>query len=251
MRVIRLWLDADLQPGRTIELPPDRFNYLKNVLRLRDGFSVTLFDGRGHQAEGRLQLERRAGRVAIQSVEARSLESPLQTRLFQAMAKGERMDWVIQKAVELGVDRITPVTTARSVVELDENRAAKRQLRFREIAINACEQCGRNHLPVIDPIRSLAGTLTEVDTDLRWVLHPLPAGTSRPEPAQPPRSASLLIGPEGGLTDEELTLAAQHGFLAAQIGPRVLRTETAGMVALSLLQAEFGDLAPRTGVVMP
>jgi len=245
MRITRLWLDADLHPGKRIDLPPDRFNYLKNVLRLRDGFTLTVFDGRDRQAEARLHLEKRHGSVEILGIETRSSESPLDTHLLQAMAKGEKVDWVIQKAVELGVGRITPVTTERSMVELAGERAEKRQRRFREIAINACEQCGRNRLPVIDPIQSMPEALAAVTSELRWVLHPV-RDDDQPAPEQgSPESAALLIGPEGGFSDEELAASRAHGFARAQLGPRVLRTETAAVVGLTSLQVLYGDLAPR------
>lgn len=244
MRMTRLWLDAELQTGHRIELPPERYNYLKNVLRLRDGSSLTVFDGRDRQAEARLQLEKRRGLVEILSVETHGCESSLQTHLLQAMAKGERMDWVIQKAVELGVTRITPITTERSVVELAGDRAEKRQTRFREIAVNACEQCGRNRLPLIDPIQPLTTALNAVVSDLRWVLHPVQRD-AQPASATTAETAALLIGPEGGFTDDELAIAQDHGFDKVQLGPRILRTETAAIVGLSLLQGLFGDLAPR------
>lgn len=245
MRTIRLWLDAELQPGRTIELPPDRLNYLKNVLRLRDGFTLTVFDGRDHEAEAFLHLEKRRGSIEIHGVESRSQESPLHTHLLQAMAKGEKMDWVIQKAVELGVSRITPITTERSVVELAGDRAEKRLARFREIATSACEQCGRNRIPVIDPIQPLTEVLPTTDSAERWVLHPVAHEAAKPDIAPSPSSVALLIGPEGGLSDDELARAADAGFRHVQIGPRVLRTETAAVAALTLAQSLYGDLKPK------
>lgn len=242
MRIPRIYLDTTLTAGATVALPPDRLNYLKNVLRLRDGQTVCIFDGHNRQAQARLRLGRRDGALVVDEVNPHSVESPLNTHLLQAMAKGEKMDWVIQKAVELGVNRITPVATERSVVELKADRADKRHARFIDIAVSACEQSGRNTLPQIDPIAPLETALAQVTAVCRWILHPVvenvdPIATNRPS------SAAILIGPEGGFSDHEIDLARQHAFEAVQLGPRVLRTETAGLVALTTLQGRWGDFA--------
>lgn len=242
MRIPRIYLDAPLTEGAHLTLPADRHNYLKNVLRLRDGQTVVVFDGRNHQATARLQLGRRDGILAVAQVIQHSLESPLDTHLLQAMAKGEKMDWVIQKAVELGVNRITPVTTERSVVDLKADRADKRHTRFIDIAISACEQSGRNTLPQIDPIISLDEALEQVSAECRWVLHPA-VSEGGGKSTHTPTSAAVLIGPEGGFSDPELALATQHAFEAIQLGHRVLRTETAAVVALTALQLRWGDFA--------
>lgn len=243
MRVPRIYLDAALQEGAALPLSAERFNYLKNVLRLRDGQTVRVFDGKNHEADAMLSLGKRDGFLKIGSVVAHSVESPLPTHLLQAMGKGEKMDWVIQKAVELGVTRITPVATERSVIELKGERADKRHARFLDIAIGACEQSGRNVLPHIDTIMPLDDALAQADAALKWVLHP------RPGPAPAPliatqSSAAVLIGPEGGLSDHEVEAAISAGFIPLTLGPRVLRTETAPIVALSLLQMQWGDFFP-------
>jgi 16S rRNA (uracil1498-N3)-methyltransferase len=242
MRIPRIYLDTTLTEGAQITLPADRFNYLRNVLRLRDEQVVCVFDGRDHQAQARLQLGRRDGFLMVDQVVQQGCESSLNTHLLQAMAKGEKMDWVIQKAVELGVHRITPIATERSVVELKAERADKRHARFIDIAISACEQSGRNTLPRIDPITPLEEALTQVAATCRWILHPV-TPDSPSSAITAPGTAAVLIGPEGGFTDQELDLARQHAFEAVQLGPRVLRTETAGLVALTALQLRWGDFA--------
>ncbi len=240
MRIPRIYLDATLAEGAALPLPAERLNYLKNVLRLRDGQAVRVFDGQNHEADATLSLGKREGSLAIGRVAAHSVESPLQTHLIQAMGKGEKMDWVIQKAVELGVTRFTPVSTERSVVELKGERADKRHARFIDIAIGACEQSGRNFLPRVDPILSLEESLTQTDAARKWVLHPKP-GSGTALPAVAPDSVALLIGPEGGLSDHEVDAAIASGFMPLTLGPRVLRTETAPIVALSVLQMQWGD----------
>lgn len=242
MRVPRLYLDAPLGEGTTIFLPAERLNYLKNVLRLRDGQGVLVFDGKNHEADATLKLGKREGVLEIDQVRTHSIESPLDIHLLQAMGKGEKMDWVIQKAVELGVTRFTPVATERSIVELKGDRADKRHARFIDIAIGACEQSGRNFLPCIDPIMSLEEALVQTDAALKWVLHPKPGHVSASF-SPSPFSAAVLIGPEGGLSDREVETALVHGFVPLTLGPRVLRTETAPIVALSLLQMQWGDFS--------
>ena len=151
------------------------------------------------------------------------------------------MDWVIQKAVELGVHRLSPIATERSIIELSGERAERRHQRYRDIAIGACEQSGRNTLPQIDPIDSLDGALARVTAELRWLLHPVIAPTV--PLATAPHSAAILIGPEGGFSPEEIDRATAAGFVPITFGPRVLRTETAPIVALTALQLLFGDFA--------
>lgn len=242
MRVPRIYLNAILTEGATLPLSAERLNYLKNVLRLRDGQAVRVFDGQNHEADATLSLGKRDGSLEIGQVVSHSVESPLQTHLLQAMGKGEKMDWVIQKAVELGVTRFTPVATERSVVELKGERADKRHARFIDIAIGACEQSGRNILPRIDPIMSLDEAMAQTDAALKWVLHPKPGHGAAPL-SSAPSSAAILIGPEGGLSDHEVEAAIAAGFIPLTLGPRVLRTETAPIVALSLLQMQWGDFS--------
>lgn len=242
MRVPRIYLDATLAEGETLPLSAERLNYLKNVLRLRDGQAVRVFDGQNHEADATLNLGKREASLAIGCVVMHSVESPLQIHLLQAMGKGEKMDWVIQKAVELGVTRITPVATERSIVDLKGERADKRHARFIDIAIGACEQSGRNKLPRINPILSLEDALAQTDAALKWVLHPNRGHAAKPFVASP-ENVAVLIGPEGGLSDHEIEVAIASGFIPLTLGPRVLRTETAPIVALSVLQMQWGDFS--------
>jgi len=243
MRIRRVYVDAELEPGREIDLPAETVNYLRNVLRLRDGQPLELFNGRGRRARGQLSLARREARVVVESSEARPAESVVPITLMAALAKGEKMELVIQKAVELGVTTIAPVETERSVLELKGARAEKRVTRWRQIMINACEQCGRDRLPAVDPIRSLDEAVGATGASMRLVLDPRaerPLNQLRDQPR--PDGVALLVGPEGGLTDEEVGLAGQHGFRALTLGPRILRAETAAIAGVAILQYQWGDL---------
>lgn len=247
MRALRVYLAGDWQSGEQVPLLPAQFNYLKNVLRLSDGERITVFNGSNRLAGALVTFEKRTGQVILGEIFEHSVESPIQTHLLQAMGKGEKMDWVMQKAVELGVSRITPITTQRSVVELKGERADKRHSRFIDITISACEQSGRNFIPTIDPITPYPQALIlAASAELKWVLHPHLAATQTHPPATPPRSAAVLIGPEGGFTEAEIAAACAAGFTATTLGPRVLRTETAPIVALTALQLRFGDFSPRS-----
>jgi 16S rRNA (uracil1498-N3)-methyltransferase len=177
-------------------------------------------------------------RVELRESFAGLAESPLRLHLGQGLSRGERMDWAIQKATELGAARITPIVSERCEVRLKDERADKRTAHWRQIAISACEQCGRSVLPQIDAPVSLAEWLQATEADLKLVLHPVAeplASHARPG------SLAFLIGPEGGLSDAEVEQARAAGFHAARLGPRVLRTETAPVVALSVAQQLWGD----------
>ncbi|MHB8920368.1 MAG: 16S rRNA (uracil(1498)-N(3))-methyltransferase [Halothiobacillus sp.] len=241
MRELRVYLAGNWQCDEHVPLSPEQFNYLKNVLRLRDGERITVFNGQNQIATAEVTFEKRQGIVTIGQTRQHSVESPLHSHLLQAMGKGEKMDWVVQKAVELGVSRITPIATERSVVELKGERADKRQARFIDIAISACEQSGRNFLPIIDPITPLTIALSQTGAMLKWVLHPFKVANPAPTEPAPPCSAAILIGPEGGLTDQEVREAMASGFTPLTLGPRILRTETAPIVALTALQMRWGD----------
>ncbi len=241
MRELRVYLAGNWQCGEHVPLSPEQFNYLKNALRLRDGERITVFNGQNQIATAEVTFEKRQGVVIIGQTRQHSIESPLHSHLLQAMGKGEKMDWVVQKAVELGVSRITPIATERSVVELKGERADKRQARFIDIAISACEQSGRNFLPIIDPITPLTIALSQTDAMLKWVLHPFKVANPAPTEPHPPRGAAILIGPEGGLTDQEVREAMASGFVPITLGQRILRTETAPIVALTALQMRWGD----------
>lgn len=241
MKNPRLYVPASLQPQTELELPMEAANHLR-VLRLQPGNPLTLFNGDGGEfAAEVVALERRQARVRLLEHRAHEVESPLELTLIQGISKGERMDFTIQKAVELGVSRIAPVFTARSVVQLDGDRLAKRETHWRGIIQSACEQCGRNRLPELMPTLALDKAWRNFSSGLRLVLNP--EGGARLKTLElGEQTMALLVGPEGGLNEAEVGSAEGHGFLGLRLGPRVLRTETAGLAALAALQALAGDL---------
>ena len=245
MRTIRLFIDAPLQPGQELLLPDDITRHALRVLRLEPGDCVTLFNGGGAQYAARLTaVDARSTRARVEGVEAPVRESPLRVTLLQAVARGEKMDWIIQKATELGVARIAPVVTERSEVKLDAARGARRLEHWRAVAIAACEQCGRNVLPQLDPPAPLAACLAAQPADApgaRWMLHPGEATRLR-DAGIGTAQLALAVGPEGGLGEADLATLRQAGYRTLALGPRILRTETAGLAAIAALQALHGDL---------
>jgi 16S rRNA (uracil1498-N3)-methyltransferase len=202
-----------------------------------------VFDGRGGEYAARIEAIRKdAVVVAVQEHSAATRESPLSLTLAQGVSRGERMDWVVQKATELGVTRIIPVLTERTVVKLDPRQSERKVLHWRGVAVAACEQSGRDRIPDIAAPVGLHEFLGRIDTGATRLLLS-PTGAQRVDELQPPAGGLLvLIGPEGGLAESEQRAAIQTGFVAVRMGPRVLRTETAAVAALTLLQHRFGDL---------
>ncbi len=243
MKGPHIYLDAELLPGTAISLPPSAANHLR-VLRLRPGDTVRLFNGDGAEYPARvLRLERRDAELQVLNRIAVDRESPLRITLVQGISKGERMDYTIQKAVELGVARVLPVFTERSVVQLAGDRLQKRHEHWQGVIVAACEQSGRNTLPELLSPRPLAAALSALEPhDARLVLAPDGDLTLKNVGVTSAQPITLLIGPEGGFTAEELEQAERHGFKALRLGPRVLRTETAGVAALAALQLLGGDL---------
>ncbi|SQF94086.1 16S ribosomal RNA methyltransferase RsmE [Paucimonas lemoignei] len=238
MRLSRFFIDAPLSLGEH-ELPEAQAHYIGRVLRMAEGDAVQLFDGSGHEFRGALlEVGKKRVRVQLDETFAGQTESPLRIHLGQGLSRGERMDWAIQKATELGVTEITPIVSERCEVRLKDERAEKRQAHWQQIAVSACEQCGRSVVPVIHPPMPLAQWLKSSDAELKLVLHPVAEPLiSHSKPA----TLAFLIGPEGGLNDAEVDQAQDAGFHAARLGPRVLRTETAPVVALSVAQQLWGD----------
>jgi 16S rRNA (uracil1498-N3)-methyltransferase len=237
----RVHVAADYPVGGNVLLPEGPAGHLVRVLRLGKGDPVRLFDGHGREALAVLVDAGRKRVVArIEAVEIGHGESPLAVHLGQAIAKGERMDYAIQKSVELGVAAITPLYTEHGDVRLKGEREAKKLAHWQAVAISACEQCGRARVPIVHPPLDLAHWLSARDESLRLVLHPGTGGIL--EDGQPATSAALLLGPEGGLSACEVDAALAAGFSCLSLGPRILRTETAPVVALALLQHRFGDL---------
>ncbi|MCE9662179.1 16S rRNA (uracil(1498)-N(3))-methyltransferase [Halomonas sp. M5N1S17] len=240
-RAPRIHVAADFTVGGDVVLPEGAARHLARVLRMGEGAPVRLFDGQGREASAVLIESGRKRVVArIEAVEAGIGESPLCVHLGQAISKGDRMDYAIQKAVELGVAAITPLYTEHGDVRLKDEREAKKLAHWQAVAVSACEQCGRATVPPVHPPRPLADWLDERDEALRLVLHPATDRALARETVPP--SVALLIGPEGGLSSIEVDAAQAADFSLLSLGPRILRTETAPVVALSLLQYRFGDL---------
>lgn len=243
MRLNRIFCPGPLDEGTEAALPPAGAYHVARVLRMREGAPLVVFDGTG--GEYRAEIIRIQGDAVTVKLGAHTpgiAESPLKLTLVQGVSRGERMDWTLQKATELGVNAIAPVLTARSVVRLDEKQASKKQNHWNAIVIGACEQCGRTRVPNVSTPTTLRNYLASVKKEgLRLVLSPSAPG-SLAGLASLPAKVELLIGPEGGLDDDELTAARAAGFTPVRLGPRILRTETAAVVALSVLQALWGDL---------
>lgn len=245
MRLTRLFVEAPLRPDCEVELPAGAVGHAVRVLRLRPGDPVTLFNGDGYEYAARLIAPAtRGARAVIDSVATPARESLLRITLLQAIARGEKMDWIIQKATELGVARITPLSTGRSEVRLDAARADQRRRHWLAVAIAACEQCGRNIVPAIDAPVELAAWPGEADAQdqgRRWTLSP-DGGTRLRDLRLAPGTLTLAIGPEGGFDEADLGVLHANGFRGLALGPRILRTETAGIAALAALQALYGDV---------
>ena len=245
MTAPRFYCPVPLTVGAGVDLPENAARHACRVLRLRAGDELTLFDGAGGEYAARIAAVARE-RVSAEVLHWRDVEceAPLRLALVQALQAGEKMDMTMQKAVELGVARIVPVASKRSVVRLDGERALRRLAHWRGVVASACEQCGRNRVPEVTPLAGLD----------RWLGEPAASGALRlmlvPGAAQtlndlaipaPGAEIELLIGAEGGLAPEEVALAAAAGYLGVRLGPRILRTETAGLAALAAIQCLWGD----------
>jgi 16S rRNA (uracil1498-N3)-methyltransferase len=249
----RFYSPFPLAVGARVELPEGVARHATRVLRLGTGDDLTLFDGKGGEYACRIDSRERGAAVAeVLSWRDVERESPLGLMLAQALQSGEKMDLTIQKAVELGVGRIAPVMTRRSVLRLTGERAKKRVARWRAVAASACEQCGRNRVPEVadlEDLRDWLGRPAAGAKPMRLMLDPEASMTldalHRPGKAI---AVELLIGAEGGLTPEETELALLAGFVAVRLGPRVLRTETAGLAALAAIQCLWGDFAGKPEV---
>jgi 16S rRNA (uracil1498-N3)-methyltransferase len=242
MRIPRLYHPELLHVDQMVTLNKDASNHVINVLRLKNEHPVVLFNGDGNEYSAELQITgKRQAEALILSKLSMNVESGLNVHLGQGISKGDRMDFVIQKAVELGVAEITPLITERCVVKLNQERWQKKLLQWQKIAISACEQCGRNVVPTIHSPLALQEWMQQSTRQLRLTLNP--KAQMRMLQLHPPKDGvRLLIGPEGGFSDAEVYQAEQIGFYDVSLGPRVLRTETAALASLAILQAQFGDL---------
>ena len=240
MRIPRIYTEQNLLSGEMVELEESASHHLSKVLRMQPGRELILFNGAGGEFAATIH-EVRKKHVSVQVAEHMSddRESPLNLELAIGISRGERMDWVLQKATELGVTRITPLITERTEVKIGGDRQDKKMQHWQQTIISACEQCQRNLLPTLAEPIQISDWLTHVNSELRFVLH---HRDSKQLPAdKKPESVTLLIGPEGGLSEREIAHAIENEFSALTLGPRVLRTETAPVAAISLVQYLWGD----------
>jgi 16S rRNA (uracil1498-N3)-methyltransferase len=243
MRITRIYSAQTLSSDTDLLLEPEPSRHLARVLRLGVGDTLTLFDGSGGEYPSKITaVDKKNVRVLTGSHLHRESESPLQIHLGIAISRGERMDWIVQKSTELGVSTLTPLSTKHTGVKLAGARAEKKIQHWQQIAISACEQCGRNRPPTINPLEGLDDWLQFTVAERKLVLHHrADAGASTGEA---PASVALLVGPEGGLNESEIATAERAGYSSLRLGPRVLRTETAPLAAIAILQSRWGDMSP-------
>ena len=244
MRVTRCPIDLALHSGQTVTLPEETANHLVRVMRLREGDTCVLFNGDGHDYTATLTMAgKREVQVRIDAVQVIANESPLTITLLQGIARGEKMDLILQKATELGVMSIAPLWSQRSEVKLEGERMAKRLAHWRGVVASACEQCGRARVPeVISPV-ALAVALQAMPVGgLRLILDPEGELTMGAMTLRTGEHFALAVGPEGGWSPLDREQLRDAGFRGLRLGPRVLRTETAGLAAIAALQSRFGDL---------
>lgn len=242
MRIPRIHHPALLTVGQVTLLDEDAANHVGRVLRMQTGQALQLFDGSNQVFDAVIkQADKKSVQVEILASNEDNRESPLWLHLGQVMSRGEKMEFTIQKAVELGVNVITPLYSERCGVKLDAERLSKKLGQWQKIAIAACEQCGRNRIPEIRPVMSLEQWCAEQEPGLKLNLHPRASASINTLP-QPVERVRLLIGPEGGLSADEIAMTAEHQFTDILLGPRVLRTETTALTAITALQVRFGDL---------
>jgi 16S rRNA (uracil1498-N3)-methyltransferase len=238
----RVYVDIPLAGRRTCQLAPSAANHVARVLRLRAGEHLVLFDGLGGEYSATIEtLGRETVTVSIGAHFPAERESPLGITLVQGISRSERMDFVVQKATELGVTRIVPIAAARSVVRTNEAQAARKLEHWRSVAVGACEQCGRNRLPTLDPPTEWNDWLARHTAADNALLLTARASTSLREALSSRAAIELAVGPEGGWTPEEEAAALASGYRTVKLGPRILRTETAAIAAIAAIQSHIGD----------
>lgn len=242
MRVPRVFVDHPIIPGKDFILAGAPLHHIAKVLRLRAGAEIILFDGSGGEWRGALETIRSDhAQVRLLDHNKLSRESPLRWELVQGISRGERMDYTLQKAVELGVSAIHPVVTQRTVVKLQADKAAKRRKHWQGVVASAAEQSGRTSLPVVNEVCGLDEFLAARNEGLMLILDPGADRNVAQLPSEVPERVFLLAGPEGGFEDNERSNAIRNGAEGIQLGPRILRTETAALVAAALILARWGD----------
>lgn len=242
MRCSRIYTNTPLSPkAEQLSLDDKTTHYIKNVLRLKAGDCLELFDGLGYTCEAQVSAFEKKHCLAVINADITRHAPPfLEIHSGLCLSKGDRMDFALQKAVELGVSQITPLWSRRCDVKLNEERMEKKMAHWQQVVIHACEQCGQNFLPVLNPPVSIQSWLPAVQAQQKYICTPGQACAFHS--GEKTNSVVLATGPEGGFEHEEIELAQAHGFIATGLGPRVLRTETAPIVALSLLQYLWGDI---------
>lgn len=246
MPISRIFQAQPLAVHSTVELDESATHHLARVLRIKVNDSVIVFNGEGGEYQGIItHLLKKRITVQLNHFVAREAESPLDLVLMQGISRGDKMDYTIQKAVELGVKKIIPLLTERCTVKLDDEKREKRWQHWRTIIINACEQCGRTSIPeLVKPIDFNNGFLQEECAAMEcYVLSPVAEAKLKKSHDRLPKQVMLLVGPEGGLTDAEMAIAREAGFKPLNLGPRILRTETAAVAALTVFQCLWGDMS--------
>lgn len=242
MRNPRIYQPTQLKIGQSLPLNDDAFGHVVRVLRLPVNAKITLFNGDGNNYGATLtEISKKSATVLIESQQANNVESPLNIHLGQGISRGDKMDYTLQKSVELGVNTITPIFTERCGVKLNKERLAKKLEQWQKIVNSACEQCGRSVVPVVEQPITLNEWLNQETSALKLNLHPKAQHSIMSLPIEN-QEVRLLIGPEGGLSDNEILLAGEAEFIDVLLGPRILRTETAALTAITSLQCRYGDL---------
>ncbi|MEO1582251.1 MAG: 16S rRNA (uracil(1498)-N(3))-methyltransferase [Pseudomonadota bacterium] len=244
MAAKRIYIDTGIAPDAKHTLSPEQAHYIGRVLRARIGDTLELFDGQGHSTTAEvLTLGKREATVLTSGVVFADDRSPVSMTLLQCLSRSYKIDLVVQKAVELGVDRVVPITSERSLMRLDEAGGAQKQTHWMKVAIAACQQCGRRFLPTIATPLSLDAALRKVRAEQRLVATPGASHTLTSKLEQPaPADTAILVGPEGGFSRDEIDAAVAAGWVRVSAGRRVMRTETAAISLLSIIQHRWGDL---------
>lgn len=242
MRIPRIYHPNKIEQQQIIQLSEDAVGHIGRVLRMGVGQEILLFDGSDNEFSATLtDVGKKTISAQITAIHHHSVESPLDLHLGQVVSRGDKMEFTIQKSVELGVNSITPLLSERCGVKLDEKRFEKKLQQWQKIVIGACEQSGRNRIPQIRPVMSLEQWCAEPTDALKLNLHPRAKYSINTLP-QPVSNVRLLVGPEGGLSEAEIAMTEKYNFEEILLGPRVLRTETAALTAITALQVRFGDL---------
>ncbi len=238
----RTYSSSPLSSGQRIDLDDQAVAHLIRVLRMGEGDAIRLFNGDGHEYAGQLcDVQKKGAAVMVGEILRSDAKTALTLQLGQVVSKGDRMDFTIQKATELGISDITPLWSERCEVRLKGERLDKKMEHWQKVAISACEQSGRNRIPTIHAPQHFADWAKDNNADVRLLLHP-----HRQKPLRDyaqPTSVALLVGPEGGFSEQEVEMAMSSGFAGLTLGPRILRTETAALAALSVFQFQWGDFS--------